>query len=198
LKTLALGLIAWLLFFWLGWEATHGGTERLDTGARVLVQEVASAPLKRAMRGFTFLGQAPILLALSFVGIATFYRQGRTRRAWALATVAAGGEVLERVLKLAYHRPRPEPFFGTAKPDSYSFPSGHAMLSCTILLALAWLIGARGLRGLWIWTAAALLTLAIGTSRIYLGVHYASDVLGGYLAALGWLCVVRTIYARHL
>src|SRR5262245_26573627 len=97
----------------------HGGTERLDNGARVLVQNVASPPLKRAMRGFTFLGEAPILLALSFVGIATFYRQGRNGRAWALAIAAGGGEVLERVLKIAYHRPRPEPFFGTAKPDSY-------------------------------------------------------------------------------
>ena len=101
----------------------------------------------------------------------------------------AGAVVLENALKYAVHRTRPEPFFGTP-PESYSFPSGHALFSACFYGALAWMLAARTRNAgacAAIWTAALALIAAIGLSRVYLGVHYPTDVIGGYLVAAFWL-----------
>jgi undecaprenyl-diphosphatase len=201
LKTLALVLIPWVLFVWLGWDVGRDRTRGVDTEARAIVLEVGTPLLTRTMRGFTYLGEVAILFSLSFVGLAGFYRWRKTAHMQAIVVSAAGGELLQQAFKHLYHRARPEPFFNTIRPDTYSFPSGHAMMSCTILLTLAWLVNTHirsGPRRLAVWSVAVLLALCIGTSRIYLGVHYASDVLGGYLLSLGWIAAMRAIYARHL
>jgi Membrane-associated phospholipid phosphatase len=84
---------------------------------------------------------------------------------------------------------RPEPFFGTA-PETYSFPSGHALFSACFYGALAWLLGAAlrnfGARAA-IWAMSLALIAAIGLSRLYLGVHYPTDVIAGYLVAVFWI-----------
>src|SRR5260370_36869525 len=103
-----------------------------------------------------------------------------------------GALVLDLALKYAFHRPRPVPFFGAA-PHSWSFPSGHSLFSFCIYGVLAGLFIARVKS--WplkiaIWCAAAALIGMIGLSRIYLGVHYPSDVLAGYLAWAGWVHAV--------
>ena len=103
------------------------------------------------------------------------------------------------VLKTVFHRHRPEPFFDTRLPASYSFPSGHAMLSfCLCLSAAALFASSRRnlLVRITIWTFWAGLSGAIGYSRIYLGVHYPSDVLAGYLAALVWSLAVGSAYQK--
>jgi undecaprenyl-diphosphatase len=97
----------------------------------------------------------------------------------------AGAFVLEVTLKLAFHRPRPTPFFGP-QPSSYSFPSGHALASFCFYGVLAGVVNSRvrhqDLRAP-IWIASALLVAVIGFSRIYLGVHHPTDVMAGYAAA---------------
>jgi undecaprenyl-diphosphatase len=113
----------------------------------------------------------------------------RWRRAavWLLVTLL-GALILDVTLKLAFHRARPNPFFGPI-PDTYSFPSGHSLFSFCFYGVLAGLLADRArsvsLRVV-IWAIAALLVLAIGVSRIYLGVHYPSDVLAGYLVGTIW------------
>jgi undecaprenyl-diphosphatase len=95
---------------------------------------------------------------------------------------------------LWFQRPRPDVFFGP-QPLNYSFPSGHALVSCCFYLALAEILVRDQwprVRKLAVWTLAVLLTGAIGLSRVYLGVHYPTDVLGGYAAAIAWLSIVRT------
>jgi undecaprenyl-diphosphatase len=105
----------------------------------------------------------------------------------------AGAVALENGLKYAFHRARPEPFFAMA-PETYSFPSGHALFSTCFYGALAGLLAANvkgaSLRAA-IWVAAGMLVLAIGLSRVYLGVHYPTDVIGGYLVAISLVCFVR-------
>src|ERR1051325_9242719 len=100
-----------------------------------------------------------------------------------------GSLVLDLTLKYIYHRTRPTAYFGIA-PHSYSFPSGHALCSFCFYLVLAGLLSAR-IRSLalriMIWTLAIVMVIIIGLSRIYLGVHYPSDVLAGYLAAAVWV-----------
>jgi hypothetical protein len=102
---------------------------------------------------------------------------------------------IENGLKYGFHRARPEPFYGAA-PASYSFPSGHALFSTCFYFVLASAITerirSRAMRAL-IRLAAALFVAAIGLSRIYLGFHYPSDILGGYLAAAILLGAIMSI-----
>jgi undecaprenyl-diphosphatase len=108
---------------------------------------------------------------------------------------ALGAEALDQILKLLFDRPRPETFFGFAAPVTHSFPSGHAMVSCCFFGVMAVILAARApsrLKRTAIFAAAAILVVLIGFSRVYLGYHYPTDVLGGYAAAVVWLAVVRT------
>ena len=100
-----------------------------------------------------------------------------------------GALVLDLSLKYAFHRPRPVPFL-VPVPYTYSFPSGHSLFSFCFYGVLAGLL-TRRIRSqtgrVLIWTLAAVLVAAIGLSRVYLGVHYPSDVIAGYLAASLWV-----------
>ena len=117
------------------------------------------------------------------------------------AVAALGAEALDTLLKLLFRRARPEVFFGLTAPRTYSFPSGHSMLSACffgVLAALVTIRMASYARKLAVWAAATLATLLIGLSRVYLGVHYPSDVLAGYAAAVIWVLSVRAGYAVWL
>jgi undecaprenyl-diphosphatase len=100
--------------------------------------------------------------------------------------------VLDLALKYAFHRQRPIPYFGSA-PTTFSFPSGHSLFSFCFFGTLAGLMAtrtsARPLKVI-IYLTAALLIFSIGLSRIYLGVHYPTDVVVGYLAAGIWVTTV--------
>jgi undecaprenyl-diphosphatase len=117
------------------------------------------------------------------------------------AVAALGAEALDQIMKLLFYRPRPEPFFGLASPVTHSFPSGHAMVSCCFFGVLAAILAARQpslLKRIAIFAAAALLVALMGFSRVYLGLHYPTDVLAGYAAAVVWLAVVRTVYGMSI
>jgi undecaprenyl-diphosphatase len=110
-----------------------------------------------------------------------------------LIVATLGGETIDQALKVFFHRTRPEAFFGLAQPETYSFPSGHSMASCCFYGAAAALLGtrihSRAARAA-LWAGAAVLVAAIGFSRVYLGFHYPTDVLGGYTAGLAWLAAL--------
>jgi len=131
-----------------------------------------------------------IVLIVAFVASLAIFPILRWRRAalWLVITMA-GALVLDLGLKYGFHRARPTPFFGPL-PHTYSFPSGHALMSFCFYGVLAGLINDRVQSLIWrilVWIAAILLIAAIGLSRIYLGVHYPSDVIAGYLAAALWV-----------
>ena len=119
------------------------------------------------------------------------------------ATAFAGASLIDHWLKLTIHRPRPVYAAALLHSSSWSFPSGHAMGSLVGygMLAYVLMLLARGKRGTqrWIAAAAAALIVAIGVSRLYLGVHYFSDVIGGYAAGLLWLstCVCAVELGRR-
>ena len=200
-RTLALGFVgavaALLLFAWLAHRILAGETIAFDAAVRNTVHTWASPRLTYAMRGFSWIGSEIVLVPLGTFVAFRLNHLGRRPAAVLFVVAAMGGEALNQVLKLAFRRSRPAPFFGYPLPDTYSFPSGHAMVSFCFYVVLAGILTLRmppGPRKAAFWTAGVGLALSIGLSRIYLGVHYPSDVLAGYAAALIWVASVRMGY----
>jgi len=170
-----------------------GSSLQFDCAIRLLVHQHSSPALTAVMRGASFIGSATFLVPLGILVVAHYLWRGRRRTARLFAITVLGAEVLDQILKLAFHRIRPAAFFELPEPSGYSFPSGHSMVACAFYGALAVLAAGRAKTGAGRWTyrtVAALLIAVIaliGMSRIYLGVHYPSDVLGGYIMALIWL-----------
>jgi undecaprenyl-diphosphatase len=125
--------------------------------------------------------------------VITLYLNKHRRGAIIFTITTIGASLLLVSLKLAFRRARPEPFFDTILPASYSFPSGHSLASFCFYGALAAIITVR-IEKLWlktlVWLAAAILISLIGISRIYLGVHYPSDVLAGFAVGLIWVITI--------
>jgi len=151
----------------------------------------------------TLLG-SPVTLTILALGVGLLLA---SRRQWILLggwlAAFAGGGLLDAVLKLVIRRPRPPYAVAFLQHYSWSFPSGHAMGSLigygmlAYVLTLLWIH--RRSAQLSVVLGAALLIIAIGLSRLYLGVHYFSDVVGGYAAGLLWLsaCISGLEVARR-
>lgn len=188
LCSLAAAVAGLALFAWLVEEMLEGSAARFDSAVRTWVHGFASPAMTTLMRVITEMGSVGLAVVL-IIAIGIFLAKGWKRAAGWLVLSVLGATILSVTLKYGFHRPRPVPFFG-AVPHSYSFPSGHSLFSFCVYGTLAGLINAR-VRSLWlravVWTIAALLVIAIGLSRIYLGVHYPSDVVAGYLAAMVWV-----------
>ena len=198
--SLLLGLataVAALIFFgWLADEALEGETRHFDDVTRAAVHQFATPLLTAVMRVLSFVGStislavATVLVVIRFV----MRKWGREAKLFAITMIGAG--LLNVTLKLAFKRPRPVPFFNLTAPESYSFPSGHSLLSAVFFGALAAILTAR-VRSkrvrVAIWIVSTVMFLSIGLSRIYLGVHYTTDVIAGFAAALIWILVVRFV-----
>ena len=190
---LGVAVLALFLLGWLADEMLEGETLAFDLRVRAAVHALASPRLTHVFMLVSTFGGPGVLGPLGAVLIAVFAWRRWWRGAVLLAVSLGGAGVLDTALKYAFHRNRPAPFFGYPAPASYSFPSGHALSSFCFFATGAALLGARlrspALRCL-VWIVAALAILAIGFSRIYLGVHYPSDVLAGYAAGLLWSAVI--------
>jgi undecaprenyl-diphosphatase len=186
-----------ILFAWLSEEVFEGDLQRFDFAVRMKVHEFFSPQLTRFMQDMTFLGSIGFLAALFLIIVAVWLANGMKRPAVWMMIAVGGSVILDVSLKLSFHRARPVPFVGTV-PLTYSFPSGHALSSFCFYGVLAWLLCAR-IQSLtiriFIWAASAALVLAIGLSRIYLGVHYPTDVIAGYIAAAAWVSTL--LFAAH-
>ena len=163
------------------------------------VQGFESPVWTQVMKFFTLLGSTPFVFICSLITLFLLYKIFKHRTELIVfITAMAGSIILNQVLKHLFHRARPV-IHRLIEERGYSFPSGHSMMSVTfygILAVLLWRhIPNRTGRNLLV-LVAALLVVAVGTSRIYLGVHYPSDVLGGYLVSGFWLSVVIFFYQK--
>ena len=183
---------ALFIFGWLAEEMLEGDTQRFDTFVRAAIHQHSTPGLTRLMMGFSFLGSVATVSVLCLVILSAFLYFRQARLAAVLGITMIGMAALDFLLKLAFHRPRPVAFFGSA-PSSYSFPSGHAFGALCFYGVLAAISAARApgkAAKSFIWTGAVLLIGMIGLSRIYLGVHYPSDVIAGYCAGAVWATAV--------
>ena len=185
-----LGVIAFGL---LADEMGEGDTARFDALVREGINSFASSALTPVMIFFSFVGDWPFLTFLGFA-IFGFLLYIKWKREAVIFFITNIGElILNLSLKGIYQRQRPEAFFGYELPPSYSFPSGHALGSFCFFGILAWIWAANvksTMGKIEIYVTAALLILSIGISRIYLGVHYPSDIVAGYLVATVWTLTV--------
>ena len=149
----------------------------------------------------TQLGGPHALLAVALVAALALLIRRRVAHAMLVGAALAGGLGLNLALKAAFERPRPSFSHPLATAVGFSFPSGHAMVSLTVYGALAFVISATvsSRRERMVVLASGLaLVLAIGFSRVYLGVHYLSDVLAAYSAGFAWLvlCLLALLGAH--
>jgi undecaprenyl-diphosphatase len=167
-------------------RAVSLGFHRLDTPA-----------MDAVMRFFTFLGSFPAIAAVVVSACVWRLKKVDRRGAAMLAGTTLATELLNLALKETFRRSRPSLFQEIATLHSYSFPSGHAMASAAAYGAVAVLV-ARDCpsRAPVAFAAAAVLALLIGASRIYLGVHWMTDVLAGWAAGLFVLLIGAYLLAR--
>ncbi|MBA3259376.1 MAG: phosphatase PAP2 family protein [Gemmatimonadales bacterium] len=191
---LLLALLAGALFGWLGEEVLEGDTQALDEQLRHLVNLHATPTLTEIMRLASVWGAPRRLGVVGAVVAGLFLARGWSRGALLVVVTLAGAGLLDGGLKLFFGRERPDAFFDSyPSPTTFSFPSGHALFATAFFGGLAVLLRARlrqaSLR-LAVGLAAVSLILLIGFSRIYLGVHYPSDVIGGVAAGTVWVGAV--------
>ena len=195
LTSLGIAVGALILFGWLAEQVLRGDTTQFDATIRTAVHNHATPLLTSIMHGFSFLGSVGWVASVCALVIAACIYFKRGRMAAFLAIAMVGASTLDSVLKLAFHRLRPVAYYGVS-PRSYSFPSGHALGSLCFYGILAAVLSDRMTsrrQKFFIWLIAALLVASIGFSRIYLGVHYPSDVIAGYLAGAVWVTAVTIV-----
>ena len=199
-KWLLLAAFAAVLFCAIAFALTSDAITFLDEKIRLEVHNLASPFLTSIALNVTRLGSLWFLMPFGAVTVVILVRQSHRAQALFLAMTLFGSIILENALKVFFGRLRPQVYFGLV-PDSYAFPSGHALFSLcfySMIAIEAARYAASGTAKIVIWCAAAALVSAVGLTRIYLGVHYPSDVLGGYLAALAWVALSWFMHERFL
>jgi membrane-associated phospholipid phosphatase len=163
-----------------------------DERLAIWLHERASDPLTVLFHGITTLGGFVTLLGITLVAVVALWRRNQPVHALFVALAFTGAQLLSSGTKLAFERERPVFADPLATESTYSFPSGHALVSLAVYGALALLLAPRLTmpRRVLLFGAAGLLVLAIGFSRLYLGVHYLTDVLAGYAIGIAWLSLL--------
>ena len=201
---LTVGLASSALVIWAFAELADGVVEgesrRFDRATLLWIHAHSPEWLDGPMRLVTALGYGQVVLPLLAAVVFAFYLKGWRLSATLLLVSTTGGSLLTAVLKAVFGRARPELFESGYTASSYSFPSGHATVAVGFYGTLTLILAYR-LRGFARWAIVAggvLLVFLIGFSRLYLGVHYPTDVLAGFLAAPLWVVCVGVVYVVWL
>jgi undecaprenyl-diphosphatase len=191
------GLSAASIFIVFAAIVTGGATQGYDERVLSWLETHRTPMLDEAALEVTSLGNG-FTLAVLILAVSVFLWQTQHRWSVYLLLISyVGGQVLNRVLKNFFDRPRPSVVDHIDMVHSMSFPSGHAMTSMVVYGSIAYLVArleptARLRRSTWL--LAGVLIIAIGASRMYLGVHYPSDILAGFIAGLAWLAFVAAAF----
>ncbi len=196
-------LAALLLLSFFGWafanladEMMEGETRAFDTAVLLALRDPADPTdplgpgwLEEMGRDVTALGGLGVLAGITLAAAGYLWLSGRRGAMWLMIAAVAGAQVFSTLFKLGFDRPRPDLVPHGAITYTSSFPSGHAMMAAATYLTLAVMLArAQPRRRLkaYILAVAVTITLAVGVSRVYLGVHWPTDVLAGWAAGAGW------------
>ncbi len=177
-------------------EVMGGETNRLDQGILLAMRmpedhgdPVGPAWVEEMFRDFTALGGVGVLGLIAIASVGYLWLRGMRRVALSVVLSIVGGLLLSLALKAGFDRPRPELVSHGSMVYTSSFPSGHSMLAAVVYLTCGAFLAAAHCRRrirVFILAYAVLLTLLVGVSRVYLGVHWPTDVLAGWSAGAAW------------
>lgn len=157
-----------------------------------LADPIGPAWFEEMMRDFTALGGTAVLTCITF-GVVGYLLLASKRHVALLVVLSVGGGILvSHLLKWGFDRPRPDLVSHISQVYTQSFPSGHAMLSAVVYLTLGALLArtrAEPRIKIYLLSIAVLTTVLVGVSRVYLGVHWPSDVMAGWSIGAGWALV---------
>jgi undecaprenyl-diphosphatase len=195
LVLLLVGACSWA-FLQIADEVVEGETRAFDTAILLAMRNpldhsdpIGPGWVEELGRDFTALGGIAILTVLTLAVAGFLWLQGHASTMWFVLVAGAGGLAFSMLFKRGFDRPRPDLVPHEAIVYTASFPSGHSMMAAVTYLTLAVLLARvqpkRRLK-VYLLTVACLLTLAVGVSRVYLGVHWPTDVLAGWTAGAAW------------
>ena len=203
-RKVALAALCWISFALVAWAALTGRTANLDTAGLLALRNAKLEPVGPAWVSDIMLlltqmggGMVRYTVALAAIGVLIAMRC-RLAALWLAATVAIAAAA-NPALKLLFGRQRPHIVPAMGNWHDASFPSGHAFGSTVLLLAMVLALSPGGLRPSLRRTAiCASLSLAalIAFSRVWLGVHWPSDVIAGWLAGIGWVVLASLLLPR--
>jgi len=177
-------------------EVLEGESEAIDR-ALILALRSATDPsdpigpawFEEMMRDFTALGGMAVLVLMVLAAAGYLLLVGKLRTALLVVVSSTGGILLSSMLKFGFDRPRPDLVSHGSVVYTASFPSGHSMMAATVYLTLGALLASvepdNRVR-IYLLTLAVVLTVLVGISRVYLGVHWPTDVLAGWTAGATW------------
>lgn len=194
LVELLVGLLIIIVFLSILLELSKNYLDFFDTTIIAWVYALRSDALTEIMKFFTFLGGEIFLISGILLFLAFIYRKHKVSF-FNFCVLLVFGTVINLLLKWIYQRPRPE-YLPILFESTYSFPSGHAMNSFIFYSLVGYFI-IRNTKNKTVWFLTvillSLLIFIIGLSRIYLGVHYPSDVLAGYLSGFLWFLLIVVV-----
>jgi undecaprenyl-diphosphatase len=188
-------------------EVMEGSTTALDrtiillfrSGSDNLSGPIGPPWVREMARDITALGSVAVLGIVSFVVVAYLLLARSGAEALLVLVAVLGGVTINSLLKIQFARPRPDLFVPAAKVFTASFPSGHAALSAITYMTLAALLArmtvSPRLRVYFV-AVAITLTFMIGVSRVYLGVHYPTDILAGWCIGSAWALICWAVMTR--
>lgn len=157
--------------------------------------------LEEAVRDVTGLGSMIVLLLVTAAVVFYLVLIRKNREALVVLVAVGGGQILSSLLKLGIDRPRPELVSHLVHVQTLSFPSGHAMMAAVTYLTLgtmlAGIVPSRATKA-YVLGVVVLITLMVGVSRVYLGVHWPSDVLAGWCAGFAWATLCWLVARRFV
>jgi hypothetical protein len=186
-------VLAGLAFWFFKQQAEHvvgGRADRYDEAIMEAVHRIDHPASHRALHLATQLGSHAAIGAAAGITALMMLRRGRKHDAWTVAVSTGGAMAINTILKNIFRRKRPQELARRIKlPRSHSFPSGHSLLSAaTYPIVVHHLVERQSLPVQAVaHSLAGMIIISVGFSRVYFGVHFPSDVLGGFAAGFGWL-----------
>lgn len=186
------------IFGWLSQKVLAREAFSFDTTILLWLHQRTNPTIDHLMLKITALGNPATVVVLVTISLSLLLRYQRLWAAQVLVFNCLGGLTILRGLKLFFAKPRPQLWTPLVVEPSYSFPSGHALGSVVVYGFLAFLLASRypNYRRV-IYPIAIVMMGAIGLSRLFLGVHYPTDVIAGYAVGLLWLITcIRILQLR--
>lgn len=186
-------VMAALAFWFFKKQADHvveGRADKIDEAVMEAVHKIDTPAVNHVMHGITQLGSHAGIGAVAGFTALMMLRRGRKHDAWTVVISTTGAMAINTILKNIFRRQRPQELARRIKlPRSHSFPSGHSLLTAaTYPIVVHHLVESESLPVQALaHSLAGMIVLSVGFSRVYFGVHFPSDVLGGFAAGFGWL-----------